>query len=170
MLPCCRLINHCLAPSMALDIVIPLLPFEKFIIAHAVLCVIGFLGLLPLGALVARYTRTFSPNWFKAHWIIQFAIGASSFISSALSPVWMVGDVTYCEQLVPSSSSVFQWASTQSSLRCLDRLTTCTSGGGSRSLCSISHNWRLGPPSISTSRPRGRRDTAGARTRTTSMP
>ncbi|KAM5533724.1 hypothetical protein V8D89_012597 [Ganoderma adspersum] len=65
---------------MALDIVIPLLPFEKFIIAHAVLCVIGFLGLLPLGALVARYTRTFSPNWFKAHWIIQFAVAGPVII------------------------------------------------------------------------------------------
>ena len=58
-------------------LVIPLLPFEKYIIGHAVLCVIGFLGLLPLGALLARYTRTYSPAWFTAHWIVQFAIGAS---------------------------------------------------------------------------------------------
>lgn len=72
---------------MAVDIVIPLLPFEKFIIAHAVLMVIGFLGLLPLGAIVARCTRTWSPNWFKAHWIIQFALGASSLILCTLSPV-----------------------------------------------------------------------------------
>ena len=57
-------------------LVIPLLPFEKYIIAHAIFCVIGFLGLLPLGALVARYTRTFTPKWYTAHWIIQFAIGA----------------------------------------------------------------------------------------------
>ncbi|EJF65227.1 hypothetical protein BD309DRAFT_949184 [Dichomitus squalens] len=65
---------------MALDIVIPLLPFEKYIIAHAILCVIGFLGLLPLGALVARYTRTFSPSWFTAHWIIQFALAGPVII------------------------------------------------------------------------------------------
>ena len=58
------------------SLVIPLLPFEKYIVAHAVFSVIGFLGLLPLGALLARYTRTFSPKWFKAHWIVQFAIGA----------------------------------------------------------------------------------------------
>ncbi len=56
-------------------IVIPLLPFEKYIVAHAIFCVIGFLGLLPLGALLARYTRTFSPKWYTAHWIVQFAIG-----------------------------------------------------------------------------------------------
>ena len=56
-------------------IVIPLLPFEKYIIAHAIFCVIGFLGLLPLGALLARYSRTSTPRWFTAHWIVQFAIG-----------------------------------------------------------------------------------------------
>ena len=74
------------SPVMATDIVIPLLPFEKYIICHACLCVIGFLGLLPLGALVARYTRTFSPYWYTAHWIIQFAIGTSILLLPLLSP------------------------------------------------------------------------------------
>jgi len=41
---------------------------------HALLNSIGFIILLPLGALVARYTRTFTRNWFWAHWIIQFLI------------------------------------------------------------------------------------------------
>lgn len=54
---------------------VPLLPYQKKIIAHGILCVIGFLGLLPLGALVARYFRTFTPVWFQAHWIIQLALG-----------------------------------------------------------------------------------------------
>ncbi|KAI0743640.1 hypothetical protein C8Q80DRAFT_853198 [Daedaleopsis nitida] len=61
-------------------IVIPLLPFEKYIIAHAIFCVIGFLGLLPLGALLARYSRTFTPRWFTAHWIVQFAIAGPVII------------------------------------------------------------------------------------------
>ncbi|KAI0779571.1 hypothetical protein C8Q74DRAFT_1217052 [Fomes fomentarius] len=61
-------------------IVIPLLPFEKYIVAHAIFCVIGFLGLLPLGALLARYTRTFSPKWYTAHWIVQFAIAGPVII------------------------------------------------------------------------------------------
>ncbi|KAI0745649.1 hypothetical protein C8Q76DRAFT_604670 [Earliella scabrosa] len=61
-------------------LVIPLFPFEKYIIAHAIFCVIGFLGLLPLGALVARYTRTFTPKWYTAHWIIQFAIAGPVII------------------------------------------------------------------------------------------
>ncbi|PSS35565.1 hypothetical protein PHLCEN_2v1476 [Hermanssonia centrifuga] len=52
----------------------PLLPYEKYIVAHAILCVIGFLGLLPLGAIVARWIRTFNPVWFRLHWIIQFGL------------------------------------------------------------------------------------------------
>ncbi len=54
----------------------PLLPYEKYIVAHAICCVIGFLGLLPLGAIVARWARTFSPVWFRIHWVIQFVLGA----------------------------------------------------------------------------------------------
>ncbi|KAH8116614.1 CBD9-like protein [Phellopilus nigrolimitatus] len=52
----------------------PLLPFQKLVIAHAVLLGIAFLILLPLGALLARWLRTFSRHWFKCHWIIQFFI------------------------------------------------------------------------------------------------
>ncbi|KAI0644676.1 hypothetical protein C8Q79DRAFT_912708 [Trametes meyenii] len=61
-------------------IAIPLVPFEKYIVAHAIFCVIGFLGFLPLGALLARYTRTYTPSWFTAHWICQFAIGGPTII------------------------------------------------------------------------------------------
>lgn len=57
------------------DIHIPLLPFEKTARTHAILCVIGFLGLLPLGAITARYARTFTPLWFPAHMVIQIIIG-----------------------------------------------------------------------------------------------
>lgn len=53
----------------------PLLPSQRVLIAHALFCVIGFLFFLPLGALLARYLRTFNPTWFQGHWIIQFAIG-----------------------------------------------------------------------------------------------
>ena len=35
---------------------------------------ISFLVLLPAGALLARWLRTFSHHWFKGHWIIQFYI------------------------------------------------------------------------------------------------
>ncbi len=55
----------------------PLLPFQKMIVAHALLCTIGFLILLPAGALLARFARTFTSGWFKGHWLFQFAIGTS---------------------------------------------------------------------------------------------
>jgi len=46
-------------------------------VIHAVLCSIGFLFVLPVGALVARWLRTFNRHWFKAHWIIQLILGGS---------------------------------------------------------------------------------------------
>ncbi|EKM54903.1 uncharacterized protein PHACADRAFT_259069 [Phanerochaete carnosa HHB-10118-sp] len=52
----------------------PLLPYEKHIVAHGILMTIGFLFLLPLGAIIARYLRTFSPFWFRLHWIIQWVL------------------------------------------------------------------------------------------------
>lgn len=38
----------------------PLSPIEQKARTHALLCTIGFLILLPVGTLVARYTRTFT--------------------------------------------------------------------------------------------------------------
>ncbi|OCH88654.1 CBD9-like protein [Obba rivulosa] len=51
---------------------IPLLPYQKYIVAHAILCVVGFLGFLPLGAILARWARTFTSVWFQGHWVVQF--------------------------------------------------------------------------------------------------
>ncbi|KAF8586721.1 hypothetical protein K439DRAFT_1631448 [Ramaria rubella] len=59
---------------------IPLLPYQKTIIAHAVIATFGFLFLLPGGVLLARYTRTISLRWFKGHWIIQAGIGGPVII------------------------------------------------------------------------------------------
>ena len=56
---------------------VPLLPYQKMLIAHGVLCTIGFLFLLPAGALLARYLRSFSNTWFKGHWVIQVGLGMS---------------------------------------------------------------------------------------------
>jgi hypothetical protein len=50
-------------------------PSQRIIVAHAVFCSIGFLLILPAGALLARFFRTFSHSWFKGHWILQFGIG-----------------------------------------------------------------------------------------------
>lgn len=54
---------------------IPLLPYQRLIVAHAIFCVVGFLLFLPAGALVARYLRTFTSSWFTSHWIIQLLLG-----------------------------------------------------------------------------------------------
>jgi hypothetical protein len=56
---------------------------QKLIIGHAVLASIGFLVVLPLGALVARWTRTFVPGavWFTSHWFLNLAIGGPIIIT-----------------------------------------------------------------------------------------
>ncbi|KAJ4479088.1 hypothetical protein J3R30DRAFT_3288932 [Lentinula aciculospora] len=51
-----------------------LMPFQRLVIAHAIMLTIGFLLLLPIGAPLARYMRRFTPIWFKGHWIVQFAV------------------------------------------------------------------------------------------------
>lgn len=63
------------SPSPSAPNASPLQPFEKYIVAHAVFCSVGFLALLPTGAIVARIMRTFKPLWFKLHWIIQWVLG-----------------------------------------------------------------------------------------------
>ncbi|KAK0213310.1 hypothetical protein DFS33DRAFT_1377795 [Desarmillaria ectypa] len=52
----------------------PLQPFERLLVVHAILCILGFLLFLPLGSLLARYVRTFTPKWYTGHWISQFAL------------------------------------------------------------------------------------------------
>ncbi len=47
---------------------------ERVVIAHGVLVSIGFLFFLPIGSLVARWSRTFTPNWFKVHYAVNFWI------------------------------------------------------------------------------------------------
>jgi len=61
-------------------VALPLLPYQKLIVAHAILCTVGFLLLLPLGALLARFLRTFIPTWFKSHWIVQFALAGPTIV------------------------------------------------------------------------------------------
>ena len=50
---------------------LPLTKTDKMIIAHGILCLMGFLFFLPLGSLVARYFRTSTSAWFNAHRSIQ---------------------------------------------------------------------------------------------------
>jgi len=55
--------------------------YQKLVIGHAILCSLGFLLFLPIGALLARYFRTFSSSWFQGHWIVQFAIGGTIILT-----------------------------------------------------------------------------------------
>ncbi|KAJ7090918.1 hypothetical protein B0H15DRAFT_837317 [Mycena belliarum] len=60
---------------------IPLTPQQRLILAHAIFCVVGFALMLPVGVLVARYLRTFTPTWYTAHWIAQFGIAGPTIIA-----------------------------------------------------------------------------------------
>lgn len=44
---------------------------DRMVIAHGIICILGFLFFLPLGSLVARYFRASTSTWFKAHQTIQ---------------------------------------------------------------------------------------------------
>ncbi|KAI0085042.1 hypothetical protein BDY19DRAFT_1076837 [Irpex rosettiformis] len=61
---------------------IPLLPYQKYIIAHAILSVLGFLVFLPLGAIIARWFRTFTSIWYTAHWVLQFGVAMPVIVIS----------------------------------------------------------------------------------------
>lgn len=100
------------------DTTFPFNPVEIHARKHALLCSIGFLILLPIGALVPRYTRTLrykwvpyhptnkfwnltfttSSRWFHAHWPIQFLIaGPVIFAGCALGhqTTSLLGDLHY---------------------------------------------------------------------------
>ncbi|KAF9648995.1 CBD9-like protein [Thelephora ganbajun] len=65
---------------------LPLTKTDRMIIAHGILCLVGFLFFLPLGALIARYFRTSTTAWFKVHQTIQ------SFIAGPIITVgWALG-------------------------------------------------------------------------------
>lgn len=47
---------------------------ELIVLAHGFLITIGMLVLLPAGALVARWARTYSEKWFKIHKTLNYVI------------------------------------------------------------------------------------------------
>ncbi|KAJ7128677.1 hypothetical protein C8R44DRAFT_701105 [Mycena epipterygia] len=62
----------------------PLTSQQRMIIAHAIVCVVGFALLLPIGVLVARYLRTSTPTWYTGHWIAQFGIAGPTIIAGVV--------------------------------------------------------------------------------------
>ncbi|TFK37974.1 hypothetical protein BDQ12DRAFT_652212 [Crucibulum laeve] len=67
----------------------PLSDVERKAEHHAILCTVGFLICLPIGVLVARYTRTLPYRWFYAHWIIQLVISGPIIFAG-----WSMGYMT----------------------------------------------------------------------------
>ncbi|KAG6840707.1 hypothetical protein C0991_004951 [Blastosporella zonata] len=61
---------------------------SRIILAHGVLGSIGFLVLLPAGALFARWGRTFTSNWFQVHRIVNMSV---AFFIITLG--WMLGAI-----------------------------------------------------------------------------
>ncbi|RDB30646.1 hypothetical protein Hypma_005765 [Hypsizygus marmoreus] len=68
---------------------LPLTDLEKKAKIHAILCTTGFLIFLPIGVLVARYTRTFTNKWWTAHAVIQLLISAPVIFAG-----WTLGHQT----------------------------------------------------------------------------
>ena len=69
---------------------------ENLIRLHAFLVSFGFLVLLPLGALVARYSRVLKPKLFPYHWKINFYIaGPIITIGVLLGPIIVYSKETY---------------------------------------------------------------------------
>ncbi|KAF8162972.1 hypothetical protein B0H34DRAFT_693600 [Crassisporium funariophilum] len=65
---------------------------EKVMIVHALLVSLGFLVLLPAGSLIGRWGRSFTPKWFKAHWMtnMMFALPVIT-LGVLLGPVIVFG-------------------------------------------------------------------------------
>ncbi|KAJ7803786.1 hypothetical protein B0H14DRAFT_1633589 [Mycena olivaceomarginata] len=74
---------------------IPLTPYQRMVIAHAVFSVVGFALLLPSGVLVARYLRTFSPAWYTGHWIAQFGIAGPAIVVGIVLGFKAAGPIGY---------------------------------------------------------------------------
>ncbi|KIY46781.1 CBD9-like protein, partial [Fistulina hepatica ATCC 64428] len=64
-----------------LDTNVPLTSFRKYVIVHAIFCVIGFLVFLPAGALFARYARAFTNEWFGVHLGLQLGFSAPVIVA-----------------------------------------------------------------------------------------
>ncbi|KAF7970590.1 hypothetical protein HWV62_23597 [Athelia sp. TMB] len=57
---------------------------DRMIVAHGIMCTVGFLGLLPLGALLARWLRTFTTWWFAGHWFVQTMLSGPVIIAGVV--------------------------------------------------------------------------------------
>ncbi|RDX48387.1 hypothetical protein OH76DRAFT_1404980 [Lentinus brumalis] len=66
---------------------------NSLLVVHAALSAAGFLILLPMGSLVARWSRIFTSKWFIAHWFINVVLGIP-FICVG----WALGPLAVAQQ------------------------------------------------------------------------
>ncbi|KAF7357935.1 CBD9-like protein [Mycena venus] len=74
---------------------IPFTPYQRKVVTHAILCVVGFALLLPSGVLLARYLRTFTPTWYTGHWIAQFVLAGPTIIAGIVMGFKASGPFNY---------------------------------------------------------------------------
>ncbi|KAF8892623.1 hypothetical protein BD779DRAFT_1610165 [Infundibulicybe gibba] len=65
---------------------------DRLIMLHGALVSFGFLVLLPLGSLIARWGRTLTPAWFKAHWICNMLVALP-----VITFGWILGPISVME-------------------------------------------------------------------------
>lgn len=71
------------------------------VFAHGILLSLGFLVLLPAGSLVARWSRSFSPAWFKTHRLFNLYIALPLIVVGwLLAPfsVWKAGSKHFSDR------------------------------------------------------------------------
>ncbi|KAK7029685.1 hypothetical protein VNI00_014383 [Paramarasmius palmivorus] len=78
-------------------VAVPLLPIEVQTRTHAILCATGFLILLPIGVLVARYARNFTNKWFYFHAVWNIFIAGPVIFAG-----WHYGVMTAEQLAIPN--------------------------------------------------------------------
>ncbi|KAI0336288.1 hypothetical protein GY45DRAFT_1238361, partial [Cubamyces sp. BRFM 1775] len=73
------------------------------LVAHAVFSAAGFVMLLPLSALVARWARTRTPRWLSAHWVLSVLLGIP-----AVCVGWALGPLAVAQEGMAHFVSVHQ--------------------------------------------------------------
>ncbi|KAJ3572505.1 hypothetical protein NP233_g3037 [Leucocoprinus birnbaumii] len=63
---------------------------EKLIVTHGIMLAFAFLVLLPAGSLIARWSRTLTPKWFKAHSIVNMTFALPIIFIGWCFGLWAV--------------------------------------------------------------------------------
>jgi len=81
---------------MSLPSGVPILPLQPFAVPaknHAILVATGFLIILPIGVLTARYLRTFTRQWVNLHMVINFLIAGPILLGGIGTGIRYTGSI-----------------------------------------------------------------------------